>query len=159
MKIEWTLETERESSIVMMIGTAVIVYYAVAFTVFDIAKGFIISAVNDSSFPALSNVIFIISMYVIFMGLGFFISSGITFRDIHAIEYTLYAAVLTYIVIMVLSAIVGRYTGFGLDVFDWIFLPIVLLLYIGNPAQFLLLIAMIFITINASIDYFKRVEV
>lgn len=158
-RFDINLEFQREESIAMSIGTAVIIYYAVAFTVFDITKGFIISAVNDSSFPALSNVIFIISMYVIFMGFGFFISSGISFRDVHAIEYTLYASILTYIVILVLSAIVGYYTGFGLDVFDWIFLPIILLLWLGNPAQFLLLIAMIFITIESSIDYFKRVEV
>jgi hypothetical protein len=153
------LDVERAAAIGMMIGTAAIIYFAAQYNIIDITKGLIISAVNNASFPALSNIIFILSLYVAFMGIGFFISAAISFRDVHAVEYTLYTAVLTYVIVMVASAIVGFSVGFVISSMNWLLLPIVLLVAIGDPAQFLYLIMVIFIIIEASIDWLKRVEI
>ena len=159
MHIKASLDIQRLSSIVLMIMTAVITYFISQYYIFDLTKGFIISAVNSLTFSALANVVFITSIYVLLEGFGLMLSSTVTFRDVESLAYALAAAALTWFGFLVAGAFIGFSVGFQVDGLNWILLPVLVLVALGNPAQFLIIVAIGYVGIDATLNYFKRIEV
>lgn len=160
MKLENTLDVQRLSSIILMMMTAVIIYFISQYYIFDIARGFIISAISDYTFPAMANIVFILSMYVLLEGIGLVISSTVTYRDIASLKYAAIAALLTWIAFIMAGAVISFSVQYPVDELNWILLPIFVLVDLeNNPAYFLVIVAIIFCGIDGTLNYFKRTEV